>query len=112
VARVMQEAAQRKPRQMVSRSAQLAGVAKIPLCDGRTFTDETPVTYDELEQILASISFIGPAMNPERTAAFRATVHELSHAFPAVWARQFKLQWGRRTHSRPSPLPRHTTAAR
>lgn len=106
VTRVMQEAAQRKPRQMVSRSAQLAGVARIPLSEELGFLDETPVTQTELERILASISFIGPAMNQERTAAFQARVHALTVDFPAVWARKFTLQWGRRLRVHSSPKPR------
>ncbi len=110
VTRVMQEAAQRKPRQMGSRSAQLAGVAKIPLSDELVFLDETPVTHTELERILASISFIGPAMNPERTAAFRARVHALTADYPAVWARKFTLQWGKRLRVQSSPKPRCATS--
>ena len=42
---------------------------------------------------LRSISFIGPAMNPERFAAF----HEKIRALPErpVWARRFTLHAGR-----------------
>jgi 2-polyprenyl-3-methyl-5-hydroxy-6-metoxy-1,4-benzoquinol methylase len=107
VARITEEATQRKPRPMATRSAQLAGVAKIPLSERLCFTDETTVTHAELERILGSISFIGPAMNPERTAAFRARVHALTDDDSVVWARQFTLQWGRRSRLPPSPPPRH-----
>jgi ubiquinone/menaquinone biosynthesis C-methylase UbiE len=103
VVRVMRQSAQRQPRSLISRTAQLAGGAKISLCEGRTFTDETPVTQEKLERILSSISFIGPAMNPERTAAFRARVQALTLHHPSVWARHLTLRWGRRTRSRPSP---------
>jgi ubiquinone/menaquinone biosynthesis C-methylase UbiE len=110
VARIIEEATQRRPRQMVSRNAQLSGVAKIPLSKGRTFTDETPVTRATLERILGSISFVGPAMNPERTAAFHARVHALAAETPIHWARKFTLQWGRRWRQAPSPLPRNNAA--
>lgn len=106
VARIMQEAAQRKPRVVASRSAQLAGVAKIELTEESCFRDETPVTNAELERILASISFIGPAMNAERTQAFRDRIYALTIEQPAIWAREFTLLSGRRRGTCVSPKPR------
>lgn len=110
VARIVEEATQRRPRRMVSRSAQLSGVAKIPLSEARVFHDELPVTRATLERLLGSISFVGPAMNPERTAAFHARVHALAVGTEIHWARKFTLQWGRRWRQAPSPLPRNNTA--
>jgi ubiquinone/menaquinone biosynthesis C-methylase UbiE len=96
VARLIEEATKRTPRPMASRSAQLSGVARIPLSEVRWFEDETEVTHAELERILSSISYVGPAMNPERTAAFQARVHALSSDYPLRWARRFALCAGKR----------------
>jgi SAM-dependent methyltransferase len=109
VLRIMHEAAQRKPRPMRSRHALLAGVAGIPLRQEQRFFDATPVTHAVLDRILASISFIGPAMNPARAAAFKARVHALANDYPPVWARNFTLKWGRR---RAMPAPESTSATR
>jgi hypothetical protein len=62
------------------------------------FVDATPVDPDTLERILCSISFIGPAMNAERYAAFRKRVHAIEH--DAIWSRTCKLHAGRRLHAR------------
>jgi SAM-dependent methyltransferase len=94
VAHLMQEAAQRRPRRIASRSAQLAGVAKIPFTHEWRFHDQTPVTPLQLEGILASISFVGPAMNSARITALHERIHTI--AFPAVWARTFTLRSGKR----------------
>jgi ubiquinone/menaquinone biosynthesis C-methylase UbiE len=95
IVRLMQESAPRRPRKIVARRAQLSGVSSIPLTQEQRFFDETPVTAAELERILATISFIGPAMNPERTATFRQRLHALH--LPAVWARTFTLRTGSRS---------------
>ena len=92
VLRLMQRSAPRRPRPIQSRRAQLSGVAKIPLLHERRFFDETPLLPGELERVLASISFIGPAMNPERTQRFREQLHAI--AIPPVWARTFTLRYG------------------
>jgi hypothetical protein len=60
----------------------------------RRFHDATEVDEDTLEQILRSISFIGPAMNAERFAAFRERIHALPG--PRTWARTFTVHSGRR----------------
>jgi ubiquinone/menaquinone biosynthesis C-methylase UbiE len=92
--RLMEDSAPRRPRALASRCAQLAGVANIPLQHELSFQDETQVTAAELERILGSISFIGPALNAQRTARFRERLRALPA--PAVWARSFSLRWGRR----------------
>lgn len=96
ILRVTHEVAQRKPRPMRSRHSLLAGVAGIPFREEQTFCDATLMTHSELDRILSSISFIGPAMNPERAAAFRARVHALTFDYPPLWTRKFTLKWGRR----------------
>lgn len=92
LAQIMESATQRRPRQIEMRSAQLFGVARVQPTELHVFQDETQVNEDELERILASISFVGPAMNPERAAAFRALVHQID--LPAMWGRKFVLQAG------------------
>lgn len=91
---LMTECSTRRPRRLWLRRAQLFGVAKIAPSYERCFYGETPVTPDWLERILASVSFIGPAMNAERTAAFRERLHALP--FPPVWAQRFTLHAGRK----------------
>lgn len=93
VVEIMQASAPRRPRETLSAIQQIAKVARVPLTEQR-FTDETAVDARTLERILGSISFIGPAMNAERAAAFRARIHALGDA-PA-WARAFTLYAGRR----------------
>jgi SAM-dependent methyltransferase len=92
VTEVMQEAAPRRPRAVGDSIVQLSKLLDVRLAPPLVFRDETPVTPEVLEAILRSISFIGPAMNPERFAAFRARIHALSHA--PIWARSFTLHAG------------------
>jgi ubiquinone/menaquinone biosynthesis C-methylase UbiE len=92
VTRIMQQAAPRRPRDTANAIAQLAsivGVALSPRRPPRVFEDRTPVQPAQLEAILRSISFIGPAMNPIRFADFRRQIHALDDA--PVWARRFEL---------------------
>lgn len=93
VVRVMEEAAPRRPRELTRPITHLSALSGIALDHERRFTDETPIDQLTLERILRSISFIGPAMNPARFAAFRARVHALPE--PPVWARTFVLRSGR-----------------
>jgi ubiquinone/menaquinone biosynthesis C-methylase UbiE len=101
VVRVMEEAAPRRPRALTQSIVHLSALSGVPLTNERRFHDETPIDHATLERILRSISFIGPAMNPARFAAFRARVHALSDA--PVWARTFVLRSGRRAAAR-SPV--------
>jgi ubiquinone/menaquinone biosynthesis C-methylase UbiE len=94
VVRLMEESAPRRPRHVSRLIAQLAGDAGVALGDEQTFVDEVPVDADTLERIVRSISFIGPAMNAELFARFRARLHALPEA--PVWARTFTLRHGRK----------------
>jgi ubiquinone/menaquinone biosynthesis C-methylase UbiE len=94
VVEVMEEAAPRRPREVSNALIELLAVSKVRSEKPRTFKDETPVDRATLEGILRSISFIGPAMNRERYAAFRERIHAIE--FPPVWARTFTLLGGRR----------------
>jgi SAM-dependent methyltransferase len=102
VVRAMEDAVPRRPRPLDRAVAHLAAVTRVPLAETRLFRDATPVSATRLDAILRSISFIGPAMNPTRFAAFRARVHNIAEA--PVWARTFTLRWGHRAPSRRSLL--------
>lgn len=94
VSRLMHEAAPRRARAVAPALAQLAALSRVRLGSRQTFDDSTSVDPLTLERILRSISFIGPAMNPQRFAAFLERV--LAIPGPAVWARSFALHTGRR----------------
>ena len=91
---VMERAAPRRPRDTRAHAAQLASLLGVALDAPRVFRDETPVTEALLERILRSISFIGPAMNAARFAAFFDEVRALP--YPRVWARTFTLRGGQK----------------
>jgi SAM-dependent methyltransferase len=95
VVRIMEDSAPRRPRAVLPALQQVAALAQVSLAPARDFRDEVPVDLDTLERILRSISYIGPAMNPERFARFRAQVRALSSS--PSWARRFTLYAGRRT---------------
>jgi FkbM family methyltransferase len=107
---IMQASAPRRPRNVVARRAQLFGVGKFLNVEAMQFFDETPVDAEGLERILATISFIGPAMNEIRTAAFRERLRAIPH--PPIWARTFTLHTARRGLGQPSPPRARGTRAR
>jgi hypothetical protein len=84
----------RRPRNIDKNLVQISAMTGVRFTRERHFHDETPVDGPTLERILRSISFIGPAMNPARFAAFRARVQGLPGQ-PA-WARTFTLRGGHR----------------
>jgi SAM-dependent methyltransferase len=94
VLRIMEETAPRRPRALEQSMVQLSATTGVPFSSEQHFHDATPVDHATLDRILRSISFIGPAMNPARYAAFRRQIHALSDA--PVWARTFTLRSGRR----------------
>ena len=94
VARIVEEESQRRPRQAAAAVAQLFTLARVPSRNAREFHDETEMDAATLERVLRSISFVGPAMNTERFARFRARVLALD-ARP-VWSRTITLHAGRK----------------
>jgi ubiquinone/menaquinone biosynthesis C-methylase UbiE len=92
---LLDETAPRRPRDVAAAMRQLASLAKVQLTDVAHFSDETPVDFETVERLLRSVSFIGPALNPERFATFRARLRALPA--PWLWARAFALHSGRRT---------------
>ena len=91
---IIERAVPRRPRNLDQNLVQVSAITGVRFAPVRQFHDETPVDGDALERILRSISFIGPAMNPARFAAFRARVHALPGQ--PTWARAFTLRAGRR----------------
>jgi ubiquinone/menaquinone biosynthesis C-methylase UbiE len=91
---IMEESAPRRPRAVANATAHVFALAGLPQRALRLFQDDVPVSHAQLEQILRSISFIGPAMNAQRFHAFRERVLALS-AEP-VWSRVITLRTGRR----------------
>lgn len=89
---LMEQSAPRRPREISSALTELLAVSGVTNPQITSFHDVTPVASLQLEQILRSISFIGPAMNPERYAAFRERLHAIPH--PPAWARTLTLRGG------------------
>jgi ubiquinone/menaquinone biosynthesis C-methylase UbiE len=102
---IIEASVPRRPRNLDRNLIQISGITGVRFTRKREFHDETPVDNETLERILRSISFIGPAMNPARFAAFRQRVRALPGR-PA-WARTFTLLAGRRAgRNSPSTGPR------
>lgn len=92
---LLDETAPRRPRDVAAAIRQLASLARVNLTEEARFADETRVDFEQLERLLRSVSFIGPALNPERFAVFRARLRALPA--PWLWSRAFTLHSGRRT---------------
>jgi ubiquinone/menaquinone biosynthesis C-methylase UbiE len=94
VRKLVEDAADRRARDVEPAIRQLSSLAEVELTQEQRFHDETPVDLETLERILRSVSFIGPAFNPARFAVFRQRLQALTYA--PVWARTFVLRAGRR----------------
>lgn len=90
---LMHDAAPRRLRATEGLLVQLSAVSCVPLSTTTEFVDSTPLDDEQLVRILQTISFIGPAMNPDRFAAFRQRLRALPEP---VWARRFTLRSGRK----------------
>jgi ubiquinone/menaquinone biosynthesis C-methylase UbiE len=90
---LMHESAPRRLRAIEGPLVQLSAVSGVALSAPIEIVDLTPVDGERLVRILQTISFLGPAMNPARFAAFR----ERACALPEpAWARRFTLRSGRK----------------
>ena len=94
IQRLVGESSDRRPRDVAQAIRHLSSLAQVKLTQQWTFKDETAVDRATLENILRSVSFIGPAMNPARFADLSRRVRALPHA--PIWARTFTLHVGRR----------------
>lgn len=101
VREIVNDSTPRRPREVTPAIEQFAAVVGADLTIVRHFQDENLVDPQTLEQILGSISFIGPAMNQERTAKFRARIQSLP--LEPRWARTLTLYAGRRARKRGEP---------
>jgi ubiquinone/menaquinone biosynthesis C-methylase UbiE len=90
----MERAAPRRPRDVTRSIAQLAALAGVRLGEEQRFDDATTLDHEGLIAVLRSISYIGPAMNEARAAAFRDRLRALSGE--PVWRRSIGLRAGRR----------------
>jgi ubiquinone/menaquinone biosynthesis C-methylase UbiE len=98
VRRLVSEGSDRRPRDLEQAIRRVASLAEVTLTEARRFNDETPVDRVTLERILRSVSFIGPAFNPQRFAVLSQGLQAVAHA--PVWARAFTLRAGRRCRRR------------
>lgn len=92
--KIMEEAAPRRPRNVQQSIVELFAVAGMALPVPQRFTQSLPVSFEQLDNLLRSISFIGPAMNADRFRAFQTHVRSIPH--PPVWSRTFTLYQAKR----------------
>jgi SAM-dependent methyltransferase len=100
---LVDSAAVRRPRNVSAAIQQLFRLTRTRPEAERVFVDATAVDAERLEQILQSISFVGPAMNAERFAAFRKRIRELP--YERVWARRLTLHVARASARRRARPP-------
>ena len=91
---LMQASAPRRPKRVSGAMTQLATLAGMKLREPETYEHEQLVPIAQVERILGSISFIGPAMNAARFEAFCAGLRAIPHE--PVWHTTLKLWTGRR----------------
>jgi ubiquinone/menaquinone biosynthesis C-methylase UbiE len=90
---LMRASAPRRPKRVDGAMTQLATLAGVELSLLETYENEQHVSLEQVERILGSISFIGPAMNAERFEAFCAGLRAIEHA--SVWHTTLRLWAGR-----------------
>ena len=95
--RCLREAAPRRPRRVAGSMAQVAALCGVSLTLTQTFDSQVRLDQAQLEQLLGSISFVGPAMNPERWQRLCAQIRAIPH--PVCWHTQLQLHAGLRGRS-------------
>ena len=91
---LMRASAPRRPKRVEGAMTQLAALAGVQLSLLERYELEQPMPLAQVEQILGSISFIGPAMNAERFEALCAGLRAIEHE--VVWHTTLCLWAGRR----------------
>lgn len=91
---LMREAAPRRPKPTQAILSQLGKLCGVTLALDGQLEQTLPVDRSRLEQLLRSISFIGPAMLGARFEAFCARVHAIEQ--PACWHTMLRWYVGRR----------------
>lgn len=77
--------------------AQLFAAAGLPAAVEERFQDEAVLGVEELDAVLRSLSFVGPALGPTALAGLLADARALAAAHGgAVWRREIALAWSRR----------------
>jgi ubiquinone/menaquinone biosynthesis C-methylase UbiE len=92
--RLLQASAPRRPRSVSGAQTQLATLAGVKLQLAETYEHRQLVPLGQVERILGSISFIGPAMNPARFEALCTGLRAIEHE--PVWHTTLRLWAGRR----------------
>jgi ubiquinone/menaquinone biosynthesis C-methylase UbiE len=92
--RLLQASAPRRPRRVSGAQAQLASLAGVTLQLVDRYEHRQVVPLAQVERILGSISFIGPAMNPTRFEALCVGLRAIEHE--PVWHTTLSLWAGRR----------------
>lgn len=95
---LMQASAPRRPKRVDRSMTQLASLSGVTLELVETIEHAQPLPLAQIERILGSISFIGPAMNAARFEAFCAGLHAIEHE--SVWHTTLRLWAGRRGPAR------------
>lgn len=91
---LMHASAPRRPKRIHAAMTQLATLAGIKLDRSETYESKQLVPIAQVERILGSISFIGPAMNEARFEAFCTALRAIPH--DPVWHTTLQLWSGRR----------------
>ncbi|MEY4578226.1 MAG: hypothetical protein RL701_2929 [Pseudomonadota bacterium] len=94
LAQLMREAAPRRPKAVSGVMTEIAALCGITLALQTSLESVCEVDGAQLETILRSISFIGPAMSAARFDAFRERVQAIVE--PPVWHTTLHLYAGRR----------------
>ena len=95
---LMRASAPRRPKRVDGAMTQLATLAGVKLSLLDTYENVERVPLAQVERIVRSISFIGPAMNPERFEAFCRGLRAIEHE--SVWHTTLRLWAGCRFASR------------
>lgn len=86
-----------KARPALPPVAVLAGVAGLPAPAAERFEDEVALDPEQLDAVLRSLSFVGPALGPDRLARLLTDARALAASHGgAVWRRELRLEWTRR----------------
>lgn len=92
---IMEDAAPRRPRRVSGTMTQVAALSGVSLDTCELFESDVVMDHAQLEQLFGSISFIGPAMNPQRFSAFCARVRAIPYA--PRWHTHIRLHAGIRS---------------
>jgi len=100
-------AANPKARPLPPPVGRLFAAAGLPPPGRETFEDDAPLDERRLEQVLRSLSYVGPALGPAALERLLAEARALARRHGgARWRRTLALEWQRRAGPEASPPPR------